>query len=312
MGTAALLGSRAIRGMFFKRLEETSMASWAPAIAHMFDSDQASETYGFLGQVPSLRAWRGARRKTEPKDFSITVVNDEYEGTIEIARRDLRRDKTGQVQARIGDLATRAAQLPQKVLTTILEANAAAYDGIAYFGDHSASRGVRVNNALTDSSVSAATAPTSAEMTSGILALVQRINSATDDQGEPLNEFAREFLIMVPTLYLPAAVAAVQNEFTSAGVSNTLNTMSKGGRVSIRIESNPRLTVPTSTGIFYGFRTDADVKPLIWQDEVETDLDELGEGSDWAFDNNSHKYGVQRVGAGAGGEYGMAARMTFS
>ena len=311
MGTAATLGSRAIRGMFFKRLEERAAASWAPRISHMFTSDQESETYGFLGQTPALRQWVGPRRKGQNKDFEFTIVNDEYEGTIEIAKRDLRRDKTGQVMVRINDLAARAAILPQKVLTTLLEGNGTAYDSIAYFGNHSAGRGTRISNALTDSSVASATAPTSAEMASGILTSIQTIIGALDDQGEPLNEFAEEFLVMVPTLYWSAAEAAINDVFTSAGVSNTLQNLA-GGKLRVSAVMNPRLTVPSSTGIFYTFRTDADVKPLIWQDEVEAEFDALTEGSDHAFNTNNYLYGVQRIGAGGLGEYGMAARMTFS
>lgn len=309
MGTAALLGSRAIRGMFFKRLEERSRASWAPQISHMFTSDQASEQYGFLGNVPSLRAWRGPRHKSEPKDFSITIVNDEYEGTVEIARRDRRRDKTGQIQTRIGDLAARAAILPQKVLTTLLQSNGTAYDSLAFFADHTGGRGSRINNALTDSSVTSPTAPTSAEMASGILTSVQTILGANDDQDEPMNEFASEFLVMVPTAYMSAASAAINDVFTSAGVSNTLKNMQG---LSVRAVINPRLTAPSSTGVFYTFRVDADVKPLIWQDEVEAEFDELGEGSEHEFWNNAHVFGAMRTGAGGLGEYAMATRMTFS
>lgn len=309
MGSAAVLSRRDIRGMFFKRLEEAAMASWAPQIGHMFTSDQDAETYKFLGNVPALRAWRGARRKSEPKNFEIRVQNDKFEGTQEFEVDDMRRDKTDQIQARIGDLAARAAILPQKTFTTLLEANGLGYDGIAYFGAHTG-RGSLVTNVLTDSGVADAGVPTSAEMSAGILTLIQTILGANDDQGEPMNEFAKAFLLMVPTKYWSATQAALKNEFTSAGVSNTLPA---AGMTIIPIV-NPRLVVPATggTGVFYGFRIDSDIKPMIWQDEVQTQLQVLGAGSDHEFWYDSHVFGAKRVGNGALGAYEMAARMTFS
>ncbi len=309
---SAVLSPRNVRGSFFKRLEETARASWVPLISHVFDSDQASEDYRFLGQVPSMREWVGARRKTEPKNYSIKIVNDKYESAVEFSRDDMRRDKTGQIMVRVADLGSRVAMLPNKTLTTVLEANGPAYDGVAYFGTHVAAS--VITNALTDTTVAAAGEPTSSEMMNGVLAAIQTILGAKDDQGEPMNDGASRFAVMVPTKYWSALLAALRNDFTSAGVSNTLQALVNGGRIAIEPILNARLVAPVTggTGVFYVFRTDSDIKPLIWQDEVEIELDLKGDGSDYAFDFDSHVYGSKRIGAGAGGAFEMAARMTFS
>ena len=219
MGVPATLGRRDIRGMFFHRLEEVSEASWAPRVSHMFQSDQDSEIYRFLGQSPALREWIGSRRPTEPKNFEITVRNAKFEATIPIAVDDMRRETVDQIRPRIRDLGARAAILPQKTLTTLLQANETAYDGVAYFGNHLTGRGNRISNALTDSSVVTPATPTTAEMASGILASIENILGALDDQGEPLNEFATEFTVMVPTAYWGVANGAVNDVFTALALA---------------------------------------------------------------------------------------------
>ena len=311
MGASSVLGTRDIRGMFFKRLEETSIASWAPAISHMFASDQASETYKFLGQVVSLTEWLGSRKKKEPKPYGFTITNRKFEASVEFSLDDMRRDKTDQIRVRIGDLASRAAILPQKELTTLILANSNAYDAQTFFADRSALKtGGQFDNINSDN-IAAPLAPTTAEHTTAILDSIQLILGALDDENEPMNEFAKTFTVMVPTGYWSVTKAALKNDFSSSGVSNTLVALL--GEITINVIVNPRLTAPTSSaGAFYVFRSDGDVKPFIWQDEVASDLDQLGSGSDYEFFNHAHVYGVTRIGNAGFGEPAMAVRVDYT
>src|SRR5256885_1989774 len=97
----SLLSSRAVLGMYYARLENPIAAGWIDGVANMFGSDQASEQYVFLGQVPRMREWIGGRQAKGLRENSLTIRNKHYEATIEIALKDLRRDKTGQLQARM-------------------------------------------------------------------------------------------------------------------------------------------------------------------------------------------------------------------
>ena len=74
-------------GMYFARLEANPGMAWINGVSNLFMSDQASETYTFLGQSPAMREWIGGR---QPKGFSqnsVTIANRHYEATIEIAKR---------------------------------------------------------------------------------------------------------------------------------------------------------------------------------------------------------------------------------
>ena len=55
------LGSRAIIGKFFAALEQYTGLSWIELVSVLFDSDQESETYKWLGQSPVMREWIGGR-----------------------------------------------------------------------------------------------------------------------------------------------------------------------------------------------------------------------------------------------------------
>ncbi len=80
-----LLSSRAVLGMYFARLENPVNAGWIDGISNLFGSDQASETYPFLGQVPRYREWIGGRQAKGLRGSSLTIRNKHYEATLEIA-----------------------------------------------------------------------------------------------------------------------------------------------------------------------------------------------------------------------------------
>ena len=48
--------------MYYARLENPMNAGWIAGVSNLFGSDQASETYAFLGQTPRMREWIGGRQ----------------------------------------------------------------------------------------------------------------------------------------------------------------------------------------------------------------------------------------------------------
>src|SRR3954465_2492989 len=105
MTDLSLLSSRAIRGMYFAARESNAGNLWLPRVSNLFGSDQASETYRFLGAIPIFREWVGGRQANGFRGDGITIVNTQYENTIEIRKTDVRRDKTDQIRARIAEFS---------------------------------------------------------------------------------------------------------------------------------------------------------------------------------------------------------------
>jgi len=316
------LGSRAIIGEFYNALEAYLGTDWVGAVSMLFTSDQESETYKWLGMTPALREWIGGRQAKGFRENGITIVNKTWEGTLEAQVDELRRDKTGQLMVRIGELARRAAELDSKLVSTLIangtgSASGLCYDGQYFFdNDHSEGESGTQTNLLTASevpalNVTAATAPTPAEMAQAILGVVAYMTGYKDDQGEPMNANARSFLVMVPVgLFAPALSAVMANVVTGAAGSydNPITTArSQGFNISVAV--NPRLSW---TSNFVVFRTDGQTKPFIRQEEEPLSISALAEGSEEEFKNNRHLYGVKRICNVGYGYWQFAAHATLS
>jgi len=305
---------RGIIGSFYQRLEALTADSWASQIAMMVPTDQASETYKWLGQAPALREWVGGRLAKGFRENGITIENKLFEGTLEISVDELRRDKTGQVMIRVNDMASRVSEHWHKLLTSIIQTPGLAYDGQDYFDtDHAEGASGAQNNALVAGTVPSlnvgtATAPTVAEMTNAIIDCVAKLLAFKDDQGEPMNANAREFLVMVPTNLWAATAGAlnlpvIQN-VGGTGTANNLLVSLAG--FTFRAVVNPRLDAAGT--IFYIFRTDTPTKAFIMQEELfETAWDETKK-----FANNAIYYGVKALRNVGTGLWQGALKATLS
>lgn len=293
----SLLSSRAIMGMYFARLEMNAGASWLDDLSNLFGSDQSSETYNFLGQTPAMREWIGSRQAKGFSGQGVTILNKHYEATIEIQKKDARRDKTGQINARISEFADRSQTHWASMLSTLLMngVSSVCYDGQYFFDtDHSeGDSGSQSNKITVDISTLPAavhgviTAPSVEEAQQVILAGVAQIMGFKDDQGEPMNENARAFTVVVPvSLYLvfSAAVAAL----TTAALQQNLNPNLIAG-LSIKVEMNARLSWTDTIAIF---RTDSPIKAFIRQTEQDVELKAKAEGSEFEFDNDAWQFGI--------------------
>src|SRR4051812_19004368 len=125
------LSSRAIIGSFYARLEQNPGLEWINGVSMRFQSDQPSETYKWLGQVPQMREWIGGRNPKGFRENGITIENKHYEATLEILVKEMRRDKTGQVMVRVNELADRTNDHWAKLLSTLIlnGASTVCYDG---------------------------------------------------------------------------------------------------------------------------------------------------------------------------------------
>jgi phage major head subunit gpT-like protein len=293
---ASTLSSRAIIGAYYARLEQNPGMGWVDAISNYFTSDQDSETYPWLGQSPVMREWIGGRHAKGLRENGITIENKHFEATLEILVKDMRRDKTSQVMTRVHELADRTNAHWAKLLSELI-ANAATlscYDGQYFFDtDHAeGDSGTQSNKISVDISALPAavhgstTAPSVAEMQQSILQGVQQMYGFKDDQGEPINETALNFLVMVPVPLFQVAAAALRNEMVNGGDSNLFRTLSE---YNIQPVPNPRLTW---TDKFAVFRTDGTIKSLIRQEETAVQLKVKAEGSEFEFDHDAHQYGV--------------------
>lgn len=293
----SILSSRAIVGMYYARLETNPGLAWIDGVSNLFNSDQGSETYAFLGQSPGMRQWIGGRQAKGLSGSSLVIANTPYEATLEVSLRDMRRDKTGQIEARVAEFVDRSMGHWASLLSTLLlnGPGATCYDGQYYFDtDHSeGSSGTQNNDITVDISAlgcaahGVVTAPSVEEMQQSILTGIAQILSFKDNQGEPMNENAQNFLVIVPVgLYLTAAAAV--SGLVTAALQNNLNPNLIAG-LNVSVAMNPRLTWTDSFAVF---RTDSPIKGLIRQTEQENELTVKDETSEFAMDNKAIQIGI--------------------
>lgn len=307
MSLNTLLTSRAVIAEMYNALTMAE-ASWVDRYAMKVDSRQATENYAWLGMVPTMREWVGGRLAKGLRENVWSITNKDYEATLEVLTKELRRDAGNQLNIRIAELARRVLSYPATLMTTkiIAGTSTACYDGQYFFDtDHSEGSSGSQNNDLTGAAATA-TQPTVQELRDAILASMQAILGFKDDQGEPMNEDAKSFEIMVPNVYWAVAIQALGMQTLGGGETNVL---AKLDGFAIKLVNNTRLT---GADVFYTFRTDGQTKPFILQEEVPITVSAVAEGSELEFNEEKHHYGVRWSGALDYGFWQHACAYTFT
>jgi len=313
MGASAL-SSRAIIGSFYNTLEQDLGGTYIPGVSNLFQSNQESETYKWLGMSPQMREWIGGRQAKGFRSDGVTITNKTYEATLEVLMDEIRRDKTGQVMVRVRELAQRTNSHWAKLLSELLIAgeSTACYDGQFFFDtDHSEDDSGSQSNDITSAGATT-TAPTAGEFEAAILKAMQAIIGFKDNQGEPMNEGAKAFLCMVPVPFMSAAAGAIGSEIivdSSTSRTNRILTLGSMGGFQVELAVNARLTWTTKFALF---RTDAETKALIRQEEEGVTVDALAEGSEEEFKNKRHLYGVKAIRNVGYGFWQRACLTTFT
>jgi phage major head subunit gpT-like protein len=296
--SASGLSSRAIIGQFYHALEQNDGAAWVNPLSMLFNSDQESETYKWLGASPAMREWIGGRNAKGLRENGISIANKKFEATLEIPVDWLRRDKTGQINVRINEMARRTNAHWASLLSTLIIAgeSAVCYDGEYFFDtDHPGytSAGDLSGSQSNDISldVTTTTAPTATEMQTAILNAIQAMYGFVDDQGQPLNEDASDFTVMVPVPFLQAAGGALGATVISQ-TSNMIQAVGSLGGFNVNLAVNPRLSWTTKLAVF---RADGDVSPFIRQEEEGVTVSAIAEGSEKEFTDDVHLYGVKAL-----------------
>lgn len=313
MGATAL-SSRAIIGEFYATLQQDLGLSWIDSVSNLFDSNQESETYKWLGMAPAMREWIGGRQAKGFRTDGITIVNKNFEATLEVLVDEIRRDKTGQVMVRVRELAERTNAHWASLLSTLLIAgeSAVCYDGQYFFDtDHVEDDSGSQSNDIT-SDITTTTAPTAGEMETAILKSIEAILGFKDNQGEPMNEGARMFEVMVPVPFMSAAAGAIGSQIivdSSTSRTNRILTLGSLGGFQVALRVNPRLTWTTK---FATFRADGQTKALIRQEEEGVTMTAIAEGSELEFKERKHHYGVKAIRNVGYGYWQRACLTTFT
>ncbi|WP_445945489.1 Mu-like prophage major head subunit gpT family protein [Shewanella sp.] len=108
-------------------------------VASLVPSNTKSNTYGWLGAMPTMREWVGARVINSIKEHGYSIVNRTFETTIGISRDDVEDDSLGIYKPMVQALAQEGEEFPDDLVFELLAAGftTACYDGQNFFDtDH--------------------------------------------------------------------------------------------------------------------------------------------------------------------------------
>jgi phage major head subunit gpT-like protein len=301
---------REIRGMFYESLESIGSASWVDPLSRLMPSDQDEEDYAWLGNSPQMREWIGGRQAKSLREFFYSIRNKKFESTLRVPLELLERDKTGQLPIRISELSQVAVEHWAELLSALIETgeSTTCYDGQYFFDtDHAEGDSGSQSNDITYDAATT-TAPSADEAQKAILASVQQLIGLKNDQGKPINQNARNFLVMAPVPFLMPFAQAL-GATVIGQTSNLVQAVSSIAGFQITLAINPYLTWTTK---FATFATGGMITPFIRQEEQAIQLSILGEGSDHEFHHDEHLYGAKARRNVGYGRWQKACLTTFN
>ncbi len=273
-------------GMNTKFME--GAASYTPTwtrIADFVKSDQAIETYPWLGAIPEPSQFLDERKARKVSEYSMQVENLDYEQTIAIKRALLDDERYGQLNGMASKMGVKFTKWFDKSLFAKLPAGATAlaYDGQYFFDtDHSEGNSGTQSNKGT----SALDATTFATGRAAMLGF-------KDDQGDPVG-------IVPNLLVVPPSLEKTALEIVKAVTVSTGGTNVQAGLAEVLV--SPWLT---DTNNWYLLDTTND-KPLILQERIALEVGFQGADSEDGFKRNTYNYGSYWRGAFAYGDWRYA------
>lgn len=251
-------------------------------------STGAQNDYSWLSRFPKMRKWLGEKVVKSLEAYKYTVVNDDWEATVEVDRNDIEDDNLGIYGPQAQEAGYSAKQLPDEI-DADLKNNAFAtlcYDGQYFYDtDHSVA-GSSVSNkgtaALSAASTSAAASSYGTARTA--------IMSFKDDEGRPL-ALIPDLLEVPPALEATARLLCESDKLTDQSPNPYKGTA--------RVLVNPRLT--SSTAWFLHVTT-RPLKPFIYQErKAPVFVQQTDMNADDVFMRKKYKFGAEARGAGGYG-----------
>lgn len=106
--------------------------SW---MADIVPSDGESETYGWLRSLPTIRKWLGPRIVQSLSQSAYTLVNEDFEGTVGVPAKAMKRDRIGIFANPMTALGRAMGEHPTKKIWELFAAGETdlCFDGLTFF-----------------------------------------------------------------------------------------------------------------------------------------------------------------------------------
>lgn len=118
----------------FNQAIESAQSHYAD-VAMIVPSKTSAEMYSFLENLPGMREWLGSRIVNQLGATGFTIVNRNWEQTIEVDRNDIEDDRYGLFGPLVRDMAVSGATHPDELVFSLLGDGfkTKCYDGQNFF-----------------------------------------------------------------------------------------------------------------------------------------------------------------------------------
>lgn len=299
LGIGGLIVNRANMSEVFLNLKTTFNRAFdsAPAMwqrtTMLVPSTGSENQYNWLSRFPKMRRWVGSKVIKALEAFKYTIVNDDFEATVEVRRNDVEDDNLGIYGPMAQEAGFSAKTWPDELDAELKNGAFAAecYDGQFFYDtDHPVGDGdggtTSVSNKITAPLSNATLAAAQASIGAARVAIQQ----FKDDEGRPLGLMGD--LLEVPPALEDVARMLMTNDKLADDTPNPY----KG---TFQLQVNPRLT---STTAWFLHVTSRPVKPFVFQQrKAPVFVQQTNPDSDDVFDRAVFKYGAEARGNGGYG-----------
>ncbi|KIO49653.1 head protein [Nitrosospira sp. NpAV] len=262
-------------------------------IAMKVPSTTGQNDYAWLSAFPKMRKWVGDKFVKSLEAFKYTIVNDDWEATIEVDRNHIEDDQLGIYAPQAQMAGFSAKQLPDEIVMALVNGGFAnqCYDGQYYFDTDHPVAGASVSNKGAVALSAATQALAIASYGAGRTAM----RKFKDDEGRPLNIIPN--VLLVPPALEAIALALINNDRLDDGKANPYK-----GTAEVVVDA--RLTSDTA---WFLLDTTKPVKPFIYQErKAPVFVEQIDPQTDDVFSRKKFKFGAEARAAGGYGFWQMA------
>lgn len=275
----------------FQNAFDQTPSDWQK-VAMLVPSTSGQNDYSWLSRFPKMRKWIGDKVVKALEAFNYSVVNDDFEATVEVDRNHIEDDQLLGYAQQASAAGQSAAELPSDIVFALLSGGFVnlCYDGQPFFDTDHPVRGLSVSNKgtkrLSADNLAAAKASYGSARTA--------MRGFKDEEGSSLK-------IRPTILVVPPALEDVANYLMTADrfPDNTPNIYKGTAEVLVV----PELVSDTA---WFLLDTTRPVKPLIYQERKkpvfveQTDYD-----SDSVYMRKKFLFGAEARAAGGYGFWQM-------
>ena len=276
----------------FNKAFEAATSIWTQTTM-LVPSGSGQNDYAWLSRFPKMRKWLGDKVIKSLAAFKYTIVNEDWEATVEVDRNDIEDDTIGIYAPQAQEAGWSAKQLPDEI-DADLKNNAftnECYDGQYFYDtDHVVAK-ASVSNKGTAALSAATTALAEASYGAARIAIM----TFKDDEARPLGLIPN--LLEVPPALEATGRLLLENEKLTDESPNPW-------RGTAKLLVNPRLSSSTA---WFLHVTDRPLKPFVYQERKKpVFVQQIMPDTDTVFMRKHFRFGAEARAAGGYGLWQMS------